>query len=84
MSQVWSPLWSLQVENALLSSSARPIGKAPAIRERIVEDAAASLDAERPPLVVFVGVAAIAGIGAAVLPARRASRLDVLTALQYE
>jgi putative ABC transport system permease protein len=35
-------------------------------------------------LVVFVGVAAIAGIGAAVLPARRASRLNVLTALQYE
>jgi putative ABC transport system permease protein len=35
-------------------------------------------------LVVFVGVAAAAGIGAAVLPARRASRLNVLTALQYE
>jgi putative ABC transport system permease protein len=35
-------------------------------------------------LAVFVGVAAIAGIAAAVLPARRASRLDVLTALQYE
>jgi putative ABC transport system permease protein len=35
-------------------------------------------------LLVFVGVAAIAGIGAAVLPARRASRLNVLTALQYE
>jgi putative ABC transport system permease protein len=35
-------------------------------------------------LAVFVGVAAIAGIGAAVLPARRASRLNVLTALQYE
>ena len=35
-------------------------------------------------LAVFVGVAAAAGIGAAVLPARRASRLNVLTALQYE
>ncbi len=35
-------------------------------------------------LAVFVGVAAIAGVGAAVLPARRASRLNVLTALQYE
>ena len=35
-------------------------------------------------LAVFVGVAAIAGIGAAVLPARRASRLNVLKALQYE
>jgi putative ABC transport system permease protein len=35
-------------------------------------------------LVAFVVVAVVAGIGAAVLPARRASRLDVLTALQYE
>jgi putative ABC transport system permease protein len=35
-------------------------------------------------LLAFVVVAAVAGIGAAVLPARRASRLDVLTALQYE
>jgi putative ABC transport system permease protein len=35
-------------------------------------------------LVVFVGVAAVAGVAAAVLPARRASRLNVLTALQYE
>ena len=29
-------------------------------------------------------VAAVAGIGAAVLPDRRASRLNVLAALQYE
>jgi len=35
-------------------------------------------------LVAFVVVALVAGIGAAVLPARRAARLDVLTALQYE
>jgi putative ABC transport system permease protein len=35
-------------------------------------------------LVVFALVAAGAGIVAAVLPARRASRLDVLEALQYE
>jgi ABC-type antimicrobial peptide transport system permease subunit len=33
---------------------------------------------------VFGLVAVIAGIGAAVLPARRASRLNVLEALQYE
>jgi putative ABC transport system permease protein len=35
-------------------------------------------------LVVMVILAAFAGIGAAVLPARRASRLDVLDALAYE
>ena len=35
-------------------------------------------------LVVFTLVAGIAGILAAVLPARRASRLNVLEALQYE
>ena len=29
-------------------------------------------------------VAVLAGIGAAVMPARRASRLNVLEALQYE
>jgi len=33
---------------------------------------------------VFAVVAVLAGIGAAVLPARRASRLNVLAALQYE
>jgi putative ABC transport system permease protein len=36
------------------------------------------------PLVVFTLVAIIAGVLAAILPARRASRLDVLEALQYE
>ncbi|WP_411278253.1 ABC transporter permease [Gaiella sp.] len=36
------------------------------------------------PLVVYVVVAALAGVLAAVLPARRAARLDVLKALQYE
>ena len=35
-------------------------------------------------LVALVVVAAIAGIFAAILPARRASRLDPLTALAYE
>jgi putative ABC transport system permease protein len=35
-------------------------------------------------LVVFAIVAVIAGIVAAILPARRAARLDVLEALQYE
>jgi putative ABC transport system permease protein len=36
------------------------------------------------PLAVYVAVAAAAGVLAAVLPARRAARLDVLRALQYE
>ena len=35
-------------------------------------------------LVVFGGVAIVAGMLAAILPARRASRLNVLKALQYE
>jgi putative ABC transport system permease protein len=35
-------------------------------------------------LVVFVGIAVLAGMLAAILPARRASRLNVLAALQYE
>jgi putative ABC transport system permease protein len=36
------------------------------------------------PIVVFTCVAIVAGVLAAILPARRASRLDVLEALQYE
>jgi putative ABC transport system permease protein len=35
-------------------------------------------------LVIFAVVAIVAGVAAAVLPARRASRLNVLEALQYE
>jgi putative ABC transport system permease protein len=35
-------------------------------------------------LFVLLVLAGIAGIGAAVLPARRAARLDVLQALAYE
>jgi len=35
-------------------------------------------------LVVFVIAAVLAGIAAAIIPARRASRLNVLAALQYE
>jgi putative ABC transport system permease protein len=37
-----------------------------------------------PELVAFTIVAILAGLGAAVLPARRASRLNVLDALHYE
>jgi putative ABC transport system permease protein len=36
------------------------------------------------PIVIFTCVAIVAGVLAAILPARRASRLDVLEALQYE
>jgi putative ABC transport system permease protein len=35
-------------------------------------------------LAAFTVVAVLAGVGAAVLPARRASRLNVLDALHYE
>jgi putative ABC transport system permease protein len=35
-------------------------------------------------LAAFTTVAVVAGIGAAILPARRASRLNVLDALHYE
>ena len=38
----------------------------------------------RPPLVAFTLLSVIAGIGAAIMPARRASRLNVLDALHYE
>jgi putative ABC transport system permease protein len=36
------------------------------------------------PLIAFTVVAALAGVLAAISPARRASRLDMLHALQYE
>jgi putative ABC transport system permease protein len=35
-------------------------------------------------LVVFTIIAVIAGVLAAIVPARRAAKLDVLRALQYE
>jgi putative ABC transport system permease protein len=35
-------------------------------------------------IAVFIAIAVVAGLGAALLPARRASRLNVLEALQYE
>jgi putative ABC transport system permease protein len=35
-------------------------------------------------LLYFVGVAVVAGLWAALLPARRASKLNVLNALQYD
>ena len=43
-----------------------------------------SMSVPVPTLVAFTLVAALAGVAAAVLPARRASRLNVLDALHYE
>ena len=37
-----------------------------------------------PSLIVLLILSALAGVGAAVLPARRAAKLDVLEALAYE
>jgi putative ABC transport system permease protein len=37
-----------------------------------------------PSLIIVLIVAGVAGVGAAVLPARRAAKLDVLEALAYE
>jgi putative ABC transport system permease protein len=36
------------------------------------------------PLAIFTCIAILAGVLAAILPARRASRINVLKALQYE
>jgi putative ABC transport system permease protein len=36
------------------------------------------------PLAIFTVIAIVAGVLAAIVPARRASRLNVLDALQYE
>jgi putative ABC transport system permease protein len=43
-----------------------------------------SLSVPVPTLATFVVVALVVGVIAAVLPARRAGRLDVLSALSYE
>jgi putative ABC transport system permease protein len=51
---------------------------------RALSDYDLSLSIPLGPLVVFAFVAVLAGIAAAVLPARRAARLNVLDALQYE
>ena len=37
-----------------------------------------------PSLIIVLVLAGVAGVGAAVLPARRAAKLDVLEALAYE
>jgi putative ABC transport system permease protein len=55
-----------------------------ALVTQALKDADLAFSIPLPPLVAFTLVAVVAGIGAAIMPARRASRLNVLAALQYE
>jgi putative ABC transport system permease protein len=50
--------------------------------ESVIYDVVLSLPV--PTLAAFTLVAMLAGVAAAILPARRASRLNVLDALHYE
>jgi len=55
-----------------------------ALVTKALQDSDLAFSLPVPTLVVFTLVAVVAGIGAAVMPARRASRLNVLDALHYE
>jgi putative ABC transport system permease protein len=55
-----------------------------ALMTKALEDSDLALSFPVPTLVAFTLVAVVAGIGAAIMPARRASRLNVLDALHYE
>jgi putative ABC transport system permease protein len=55
-----------------------------ALVTRAMSDYDIPLTVPVPTLVAFTVVAVLAGIGAAIIPARRASRLNVLDALHYE
>jgi putative ABC transport system permease protein len=55
-----------------------------ALITKALEDSDLALSLPVPTLVAFTLVAILAGIGAAIMPARRASRLNVLDALHYE
>jgi putative ABC transport system permease protein len=55
-----------------------------ALVTQALKDSDLALSIPLAPLVAFTLVAAVAGVGAAIMPARRASRLNVLAALQYE
>ena len=62
-----------------------PLGIAlAALATQALADEGVSFSLPALPLVVFVLIAVAAGLLAAALPARRASRLNVLEALQYE
>jgi putative ABC transport system permease protein len=54
------------------------------ITTRALSDQGIGFSVPVPMLVVFAVVAIVAGVLAAVMPARRAARLNVLSALQYE
>jgi putative ABC transport system permease protein len=51
---------------------------------KALEDSDLAFSIPLPPLAAFTLIAVVAGIGAAIMPARRASRLNVLDALHYE
>jgi putative ABC transport system permease protein len=55
-----------------------------ALVTRALADQDLALSIPVPTLAAFTLVAILAGIGAAIMPARRASRLNVLDALHYE
>jgi putative ABC transport system permease protein len=62
-----------------------PLGIAmAALATHAMSDIGVTLSLPVPMLAAFVAVAVIAGVVAAIAPARRAGRLDVLQALQYE
>jgi putative ABC transport system permease protein len=51
---------------------------------KALEDSDLAFSIPLAPLAAFTLIAVVAGIGAAIMPARRASRLNVLDALHYE
>ncbi|HEV8151993.1 MAG TPA: hypothetical protein VGP78_03625 [Solirubrobacteraceae bacterium] len=55
-----------------------------ALATRAMSSYASGSACPSPKLVAFTVVAVLAGIGAAVMPAREASRLNALSALHYE
>ena len=55
-----------------------------ALVTRALADEGVAFSVPVPTLAVFTIVAIVAGLVAAIIPARRASRLNVLKALQYE
>jgi putative ABC transport system permease protein len=61
-----------------------PLGVLAALTTRALGSLGIGFHLPGQELADFVALAVVAGIGAAVLPARRAARLNVLHALQYE
>ena len=61
-----------------------PLGDLAALTTRALGSLGIGFHLPEQQLAGFVVLAVVAGIGAAVLPARRAARLNVLQGLQYE